>query len=282
VNKILLNLSVLLKTRTQKPAGYFQVVFLLHTLATTINKINIRTATVLRNYIYKNFNRELIIRNDIGVFCVNAKDDSFIKSIPTYEVDYQPWLSKPKERNIMIDIGSNIGFFSILALNKYGYQSVYAFEPHPQAFSRLEKNVYLNKLEKNMHVFNVPLSSTQSVMDFKAGSVHTGGSSLEKDRKEEECELLSLQTNTFDKISKQREIKVKNIDFIKIDVEGHENEVLIGMEHTLREVKTGTHLFIELNSDAAETEQTKKFLKKYNFAQENLANSISNYLFVKN
>jgi len=281
MNKFHTNISVLFTTRTLRPAGYFQLVFLLHSLATLTNKISIKIATNIRSYIYNNFDREVIINNRIATFSVNAKNDSFVKSIPTYELTYQGWLDRPKKKDIMIDIGSNIGFFSLLALNKLNYKKVYAFEPHPDSFSRLSMNVHLNNLEKNMEVFNFPLSATEEVMDFKAGKVHTGGSSLAKNRKEEVADVLKMSTKTFDAVSEHIHIDVERISFVKIDVEGHENEVLLGMKNTLQATLPGTHIFIELNSSSIEKRKTVNFLHNCGFTKSIEDGDLSNYLFVK-
>jgi len=137
-----------------------------------------------------------------------------------------------------LDIGAHIGFYSI-AVSKYMYEQdrggkVMAFEPHPSNFSRLQKNLKINGLNSLCECFNVAVSDTQSTMDlimreeFEMGG-STGNASLSTEEgPESQFEKVEVQSLSLDKKLNSLKTGNKSIDFVKMDVEGHEDKVFKG------------------------------------------------------
>lgn len=136
--------------------------------------------------------------------------------------------------NLSLDIGANVGQYTKLLLEKTN-SDVVSFEPLPEAFNEL-KNIKL-KFSNRLKVFNLAIGENLNNLDLfyenqkseKASLIHN----LEK--------LSFIKNNNKNKISvKVRSLdsfenffKDKRIDFIKIDTEGFEYEVLKGAQKIL-------------------------------------------------
>lgn len=223
--------------------------------------------------------KQVIIKNKIGKFFIYTNNDTIRKSWYLFENNVRDWLSLDTKRNIFLDVGANIGFYTILA-NKLGFNQIIAFEPNQDIFKMLEQNVELNEI-LNADLNNTGLDCTQRNISFHKCQEKTGSSKflLEDDFENyDKKNIMVLQTISFDKYVNDRKLNVKNISFIKIDVEGFENNVLKGMEKTLDGLSLKTKIFIEIwnkNSDSKIIDllKTKGFI---------LINKIDeNYLFEK-
>jgi len=141
---------------------------------------------------------------------------------------------KPGET--FIDIGANIGFYSMLASDLVGSTGkILSFEPTPRTFKTLQKNALL---QKNISVENMALSDkdeTISIADY--GSKFSGSNSLNPILPKEVDNFLkttptkiAIRATTLDAMVEQYTL---HPSFIKIDVEGYESHVLKGMKNVL-------------------------------------------------
>ncbi|MFA5879704.1 MAG: FkbM family methyltransferase [Candidatus Margulisiibacteriota bacterium] len=145
------------------------------------------------------------------------------------------------EKNITFyDIGANTGYYGILAacLDKQKI-TTYSFEPIMEFANCIKESAKINHLD-NINIFNIALGNENITKEIQlAGS----GSSLNP--KFNDNEKLPKQKITVKKLDDI--IKINNInhpDFIKIDVEGYEYEVLQGSLDTIK--KSLPILFIEI------------------------------------
>jgi len=133
---------------------------------------------------------------------------------------------KKQGRLRFFDIGANTGYYGILA----GYMfkdkdiKVFSFEPVKEFFDCLVESVNLNRLENNFKIFNLALSSTRGPARINLSGSGTSLESAFNGRAELEKREVNLET--LDNLFAGRKIEAP--DFIKIDVEGHELEVLKG------------------------------------------------------
>jgi len=127
------------------------------------------------------------------------------------------------KKPIIFDCGANIGFATIFFKWLYPESEIYAFEPDKKTFELLKKNVSQNRL-KNVHLFNSAISDKNGKIDFFIDSKSPG--SLVMSTKQERMPKDKI---TVDCISLSSLIKNKNlskIDYIKMDIEGSEDEVI--------------------------------------------------------
>ena len=171
--------------------------FFTHTLSNNI-KINLYKDSVLSKLIYFGFENE---------------ETDYVESIL-------------KEGDVFIDVGANIGLFTLIASKIVGNSGkVICFEPSPTTFSRLDENVKLNNF-KNIDFRNIGLSDKQDKLVFyvsKSGYDAWNSFALREDILEDtiEVEVSSLDIEL-------REVDKSKIKLIKIDVEGWEKFVLFG------------------------------------------------------
>lgn len=135
-----------------------------------------------------------------------------------YEVYIKNEYKGIKKGDIVLDIGANLGFLSLYALNQ-GAAKVYSIEPEPKNFEHLKKNT--NYFEEIIPI-QYAIDYNRGEIDFYIGdasSIHT---------------TFQTSENISDKISNQNTIKVKSIDadslikefniekidYLKIDCEG--------------------------------------------------------------
>lgn len=134
------------------------------------------------------------------------------------------------QNDIIFDIGANIGWYSVHLSKKLPNSVIYAFEPIPEIFAQLRRNVELNQVV-NIFLHNLALSDKIQTLTFFYTPTATGASSSVNITGGGDLQKLECQTNTIDHFVKIRNIA--KIDFIKCDVEGAEYFVFKGGVETI-------------------------------------------------
>ena len=166
-------------------------------------------------------------------------------------------LSSPGQK--VADVGANIGYFSLLLGHRVGrYGEVHCFEPHPELQKRWQGN--LRKMEQ-CRLYSKALSSHSGEMELFIPNDFSGNEGIASLEKTEGASAIKVPVTTLDIA-----LKNKGIDLIKLDVEGHELEVLRGGIEVLKEVKT--ILFEDFHHTQS---KTIDFLKSQNFTVYRLA-----------
>ena len=227
--------------------------------------------------------RKLLVRNAIGTFCVSPVNDSLGKAMPHFEKTFHHWLKNDRTR-LFIDIGANIGFYTILATGRYGYGKALSFEPNPEVYRMLEQNLKLNGLQTRAKCFNLALGQKRQVLPFCRYVSHTGLSrfieseSEIKHKDREDYDIVKIETVSFDDFVTIHNINVMEIDFVKIDVEGFEYNVLKGMTRTLSLI-SNVKLFVEIDPKNENPEKTMDLLSEFGCILQDKTGK--NHLFVK-
>ncbi len=132
----------------------------------------------------------------------------------------------------VLDIGAHHGYYTLLASRRVGSEGrVVAFEPSPREREALRQHVKLNRCG-NVLVEGLALGSENKEAEFYVvqGS-QTGCNSLRRPLIESTTVARKVQVKRLDDWMKER--KIERVDFIKLDVEGGELEVLQGAEQLL-------------------------------------------------
>jgi FkbM family methyltransferase len=147
-----------------------------------------------------------------------------------------------------VDVGANTGWFTLLAADAVGPSGrVVSIEASPTTFLELKKNVATNRLT-NVRLVNEAVWSSASFLSFFQGPPsHSGVSTVVPTfAKSRHCTLATQvparplpDLLTADEIASMR--------IIKIDVEGAERDVLLGLEAMLDTVPDNLEIFLELN-----------------------------------
>jgi FkbM family methyltransferase len=157
-----------------------------------------------------------------------------------------------KEGSIFLDIGANIGLYSILAGKKIGKTGkVISIEPHSINFSSLLKNININNLSDRIIPINIALTNSECFLPFnyyKLDSASTG-SQLDKNGYDDFLfkEIITelKYATSIDCLIKDGLIPMPNI--IKLDVDGLEYQILQGMKILLSSNQKPKIIQVEVN-----------------------------------
>lgn len=173
------------------------------------------------------------------------------------------WIIKNCKKNwVSMDIGMNYGYFTCL-LAKFTH-SVHGFEPIDWIFKRAQENIKLN-CYKNAYLYNLALSHKLGSVLINLPSLddcNWGTSSIVHSSTSNNSILIPTQTlDEFIKIQ-----NIKRLDFIKLDVEGAENLVLMGAKESL--VRFNPIIIFEKNNESFS--ETFQFLFSLGYRFETL------------
>lgn len=133
---------------------------------------------------------------------------------------------------VILDIGANIGWCSLLWGKTFKNSTIYAFEPVPENYNYLVSNISLNGLT-NIKTHNFGLSDKDGLVEFY---FYPGGACLASAKNVigyKQATAVSCQIKTLDSFAEG----LNKIDFIKCDVEGAELLVLKGGVKTIDKFK---------------------------------------------
>ncbi len=170
--------------------------------------------------------------------------------------------------DIVIDIGANIGDYTLISSKKVGNSGkVFAFEPLSETFSILKRNLQLNEIT-NCQPFQKAIGEKPGIANlYKTNASGTMGhldSSLNGQGliKKNEVDVVTIDDILFSN-------HIENVSMMKIDVEGFEHEVLLGCIQSFKEKKIKKILcevhFKYLESKGKSAEIIYGVLREHNF-----------------
>lgn len=192
--------------------------------------------------------------------------DISLKNIDTSKAEYEMALLPLflKKDSIFFDIGSNIGAFIYIASQHISQNQIFGFEPIPVLFQRLKK------IFKNSNIFQLALSNKSFQTEFKIPKINhktylTRGTLNVNfnENNESGYEIIKVNTETLDEFVNKKNIH--KIDLIKIDVEGHEFELLKGAEKTLKTLSPILIIEIEQRHHNYDISIIIEYIKKIGF-----------------
>tara|TARA_B110000503_G_scaffold122414_1_gene186966 strand:+ start:430 stop:1251 length:822 start_codon:yes stop_codon:yes gene_type:complete len=193
-------------------------------------------------------------------------------------------LFRLNEKLIIIDIGANIGSISLPLAKIFNQSKIFAIEPTNYAFKKLTKNLNLNKeLKKNISLNQLFLSKINK--PTKVWSSWNFDNNNNK-HKQHLGTLHSIKKKSYISLTKFIDLKkIKKIDFIKLDVDGHELDVLRSGEKFLKNkkpiifIEIAPYLYPEFGYTCSELIAYIKKLK-YSFYNDDLKKitNIDNYI----
>ena len=188
--------------------------------------------------------------------------------------------------DVVFDIGSNIGAFTVPFAKKVGeLGQVYAFEPQKVIYDLLQDNVNKNKL-KNVKIFNVGMGKKKEELElneidyskvgnFGGVSFKYDSSSFTKNIKNKKYKVKITNLNEF--------MEIEKCNFIKIDVELMELDILTGGKNFLKKFRPilwiENHQFYpnEINKFLLENDYNAYWAYSYMFNESNYFVNDNNY-----
>ena len=202
---------------------------------------------------------------------INEPMDQLIFFHNNYEdqqINYLLNKIKQFKPNIFLDIGCNSGLYSLIVAKNFPKLKILSFEPVKETFLKFKKNIKLNKKIKNIKPYNFGLSSKNKDLIMRAkireGYIQQGGAGIIRKNTRVNLGHLNNSLTTLSANFKKGDdtMRFKNkIIACKIDVEGHEINVLKGMVKILKKNK----LILQIEIFDSEYKKVNSFLKKNNY-----------------
>lgn len=203
-------------------------------------------------------------------------DDEYIGPTINAGHEWDGWMREDVQKYYIpgteiFDIGANIGYNSLM-FSDYG--PVYAFEPIYHKIVKL--NIENNKLKHKMYSVPVALSNNSKPVSMylpnsvkSTGLRNYGGTSIHKDEGTDHSSETKVECRRLDDIYKGR------VSFIKLDVEGHELQVLEGAKNVI--LKNLPTLLVELID--YENSEVPSFLKELGYTMKPIERPEKMFLF---
>jgi FkbM family methyltransferase len=187
-----------------------------------------------------------------GMKAFTHSDEDYIsrslKQDGVWEPNISHWITALSQKGTFIDIGANIGYFSLIGSRHYA--KVYAFEPLKKNYDKLYQSISANDISNITVVTSCAGDIHDSQMELVSFPTNMGGSrnlgvtkkhnvSHMKQINEGVHRIVSLDTYVADN-------QITDIDMIKIDVEGFEPEVLHGFKNGLAK-RSAKYIILELS-----------------------------------
>tara|TARA_Y100001970_G_C14128105_1_gene800139 strand:+ start:411 stop:1133 length:723 start_codon:yes stop_codon:yes gene_type:complete len=154
--------------------------------------------------------------------------------------------------NCIFDIGAHKGETIKFFLKNFEFEKIYSFEPIPETFELLKKNINLlsnfkkkkivlensavGSAETKISIKQMVESSSSTIRDINQNSKYFNKKKkllyFSKDDFFKKIDVNQITLNKYTKIN-----SIEKIDFLKIDTEGYELDVLIGLENKIEKVR---------------------------------------------
>lgn len=214
-------------------------------------------ATVLKNILIR---KPVVIVDGVKYYLSDTRFESLITLFAEYE-KYVWKYFKPAKGDVFIDIGAHVGKYTLQVARIVENDGlVIAIEPHPKNYQALLKGIQLNGF-KNIVALNVAAWNRDCKIKLfihDAAVHHSTKIDLGLGQ-------IEVQARTIDHIID--ELGVKRINWVKIDVEGAEIEVLHGLKKTL--VNCNPRVIIEVQRE--NLKDVLRFMEGYKYIVKPIA-----------
>jgi len=207
-------------------------------------------------------------------FFINTEDelskwrrDTFFSKEP----ETLAWLEHFESKtSLLVDVGANIGLYSMYWLTLNEENSSLACEPFLPNIKMLISNLELNNFQSRCNILQSPLSKVKQRVLPVISDERTGASGFGIDISPEIDSLGLVETSTLDEALSQ----VSELCILKIDTDGTDFEILKGASQAL---SLGKIVSVLIESSELQQIEIGKFLGQYNFLPDERFNQIKNH-----
>ncbi len=172
---------------------------------------------------------------------VDVRDPAISKPILALG-EYEPSFTKvflklARESSQFLDVGANIGFFTLLAASAMPGGRILSIEPDPNNVLILRANIALNGFDESVKVFHAAASESNGEVFFSSlgHDANIGSRFTAKDAETLLARSLpgAAAPSVIESVAVDSLVADQKLDLVKIDVEGHEPSVFKGMQRIL-------------------------------------------------
>jgi len=170
-------------------------------------------------------------------YTFNAKLRDWWRFLSHFEPKTSAFLRKNvSKEDTVLDVGAHIGIHTI-HLSKIA-KFVYAIEPEPNNLKLLIRNIFVNNVEKKVSILPYAVSSIDGLVNFCVSSESTGAHNILFNNRRGDTAyetILKVKAYTLDTLLLNI-LRLDHVDVVKIDVEGHELEVIKGAKKIFQRI----------------------------------------------
>jgi FkbM family methyltransferase len=159
-----------------------------------------------------------------------------------------------KKNEVFVDIGANVGFYTLRLAGLYPNNKIISIEAHPDTFKALEKNILEINHLTNVVLVNKAVFHSQDKIKFYQHDGYSGNSSIYWKL----GKSITIDADTLDNIITSDFINEKLV--MKMDIEGAEVDALKGANESLKNCRK---ILVEIHGD--NLEKVKKILQNHGF-----------------
>jgi len=237
--------------------------FLLHKIVKYFVDLIIYKKIFVYNFLIKNFS---LGKTCFSYYSVKLNDVDFNDATfrfacgGAYGNYFNSLIQNYNKEFFFLDIGANIGIFSLIAKNNRNCKKIFAIEPSKLIFKRLKKNLY----PKNCIAYNLAISEFNGFSNLTLNKTHSGVSRLikKKDKTKYISEKVVTKNHKFFNMIYNK-FYPKNL-IVKIDVEGHQFTVIKEIKKS-KIYKFISILYIENENNYYSKNKLNKMLTGFKF-----------------
>jgi FkbM family methyltransferase len=161
-------------------------------------------------------------------------------ALRVYEPSEQALFAKyVREDMTLVDIGANLGLYTVLSMHSLdSCGRIVAFEPHPQTYKLLLRNVSANQANgrdcPRVDTFNLAATPEPCTQELRLNPENRGDNRMYHGTyqgKLEEWDTLPVEGRPVDDVL--AELGIEAVNFVKIDIQGYEQKAISGFQKTL-------------------------------------------------
>ncbi len=143
-------------------------------------------------------------------------------------------------RKTVIDVGANIGMISIALLRQGYFERAIAFEPAPDSYRLLARNVSQNGFQDRILHFRCALSSIEGELELELSDDNSGDHRIRRTKtsgafREERRRTVKVPIRTLDRVfSDHLALRSEEVGLVWLDIQGHEGQFFQGARDLLR------------------------------------------------
>jgi len=182
---------------------------------------------------------------------VHGEQDQFVSRRLREEGVWEPYetsllLALLRPGDVFVDVGANIGYFSVLAASVVGDKgAVFAFEPDPANYQLLEANAALNNFQSRITLVQAALSDAAGQGQLFLSADNLGDHQVYQGEDVRPSVPITLYQG-----SQYLEGRLRRLDVLKVDTQGSEYQVIVGLLPLLLKLQHKPRIIVELTPHA--------------------------------
>lgn len=213
---------------------------------------------------------------DVPKQFLSAFKESFFDEIYSRKLPDTILENKEKEI-IVVDIGANVGYFSLFMFSQFPKARIYAFEPMPYNYKLLDQ-CRKKYHHFRLHTANKAISDTNSTIVLHASKIDGYTTMASIFHRSTNDKIINVEAMTLENVMKK--YNLNQIDFLKLDCEGAEYSILYSIPKAVLEkvsvITVETHKGMKADEN---TFSLKRYLEQNKFKLEYLDEGRTGYIW---